>query len=120
MGNSHYKITGDEGVKKDTNSYTEIKENDFIDTLVENKSSFSLCSSTGAYTNIKNLIERDYLPNKDSVILEQMLNYFSYSYSLNGNQALGIFNEVSDCPWNSGHKLASIAVKAKDAEVVTC
>ena len=79
MGNSHYKITGDKGVKKDTNSYTNIQENDFIDTSKNNKSSFSLCSSTGAYTNIKNLIERDYLPNKDSVILEQMLNYFSYS-----------------------------------------
>ena len=119
MGNGHYKLTGDEGVEKDTNSYTNIQENDFIDTSKNNKSSFSLCSSTGAYTNIKNLIERDYLPNKDSVILEQMLNYFSYSYSINGDQALGIFNEVSDCPWNSGHKLASIAVKAKDAEVIS-
>lgn len=32
MGNGHYKLTGDEGVKKDTNSYTNIQENDFIDT----------------------------------------------------------------------------------------
>ena len=118
-GHYKYKTETDEGVKVDTNSYTEIKENDFIDTSKNNKSSFSLCSSTGAYTNIKNLIDYDRIPDKDSVIIEQMLNYFSYSYSFNGDEALKIFNEVSDCPWNNEHKLASIALIAKDAEVIS-
>lgn len=102
----------------DTNSYTEIKENNFINTSENNKSTFSLCSSTGAYTNLKNLVMNyGTMPDKNAVIIEQMLNYFDYSYEPNENETLAIFNEVSDCPWNSDHKLASIAVKAKDAEV---
>ena len=106
-------------VMVDTNDYETIKENAFVDTAINNKSSFSLCSSTAAYTNIRNMIlENGYLPNKNAVNIEQMLNYFTYSYSLNEGETLGIFNEVSDCPWNSNHKLASIAVKAKDTETV--
>ena len=98
----------------DTNTYLAIKENDFIKTTVANKSSFSMCTSNGAYANMAGLIERGIKPSKDAVIIEQMLNYFSYSYQLNEGESLGVFNEVSDCPWNSGHKLASVAVKAKE------
>lgn len=103
-------------IEKDTNKYEEIIENQFVKTSIQNKSSFSLCSSTSAYTNIKSIIEKNSLPDKNAVKIEQMLNYFKYSYKIEDGKDLAIFNEVSDCPWNSQHKLASIAVKAKETE----
>ena len=115
---NYYPKSADEEIG-DTNSYLDIKENRFTKASENNKSTFSMCSSTEAYTNIKNLINNGSLPNKNSVIIEQMLNYFSYSYQLNENENLGILNEVSDCPWNSSHKLASIAVKAKEVESIS-
>lgn len=100
---------------EDTNTYEKIVENKFVDTSVREKSYFTMCSSTMAYTNIKSLIEdQDKIPSSDAVKIEQMLNYFKYNYQLEPDQSLGVFNEVSDCPWNADHKLASIAIKAKD------
>lgn len=101
-------------IMDDTNSYHEIVENDYIKASINNKSSFSLSSSTSAYTNIRNCIENGYMPNKDAVMIDQMLNYFDYDYTLEDGQNIGIFNEVSACPWNDEHVLASIAIKAKD------
>lgn len=104
--------------REDTNSYKEIKEKDFIKTSENDKSTFSLCSTTSAYTNIRNMVmSYNMMPDKNAIKIEQMLNYFKYSYQVNGDDDLLIFNEVSDCPWNSNHKLASIAVKAKEAKI---
>ena len=101
----------------DTNMYKEIIENKFIKTATENKSNFSLSSSTAAYTNIKNMIfEENCIPNKDAVLIDQMINYFDYDYKLQDGEKIGIFNEVADCPWNEDHFLASIAVKAKEID----
>ena len=116
-GGYYYVPQNKDRIAADTNSYNEIREQGFIKTSENNKSSFSLCSSTGAYTNIKNMVMNyNTLPNKDAVIIEQMLNYFDYSYQTNGDETLSIFNEVSDCPWNPSHKLASIAVKGKEKD----
>lgn len=97
----------------DTNTYNEIVENDFIDTKDEDKSYFSMASSTAAYTNIRSLVmDQNTLPNANAVKIEEMLNYFKYNYQV-ADKNIGVFNELSDCPWNSENKIASIAVKAK-------
>ena len=101
----------------DTNEYTEIRDNRFINTAAQKSSYFSMCSSTAAYTNIKNMVMNEHIrPDEDAVMIEQMLNYFKYDYSLEEGESLKIFNEIADCPWNESHKLASIAVKAKEVE----
>lgn len=109
--------TPDGYMEEDTNMYTQITEIPFIDTEKENKSSFSLSSSTAAYTNIKTIIEdQKCMPSKDAVIIDQMVNYFKYNYTLEENNGFGIFNEVGECPWNSDHYLASVGIKAKEVE----
>lgn len=112
-----YTTAGYNVLVQDTNDYNEIVENGFTDTAENNKSSFSLDTSTAAYTNIKSLVlDERRLPSTNAVMIEQMLNYFTYDYQIGENQDLAIYNEISNCPWNEDSKLVSIAVKAKEVK----
>lgn len=97
--------------------YLELQETGFISTEVNNKLNVSMDSSNAAYSNIRKRIELGYLPHKDSVNIEQMLNYFNYSYKNESDEQLQSFLELSDCPWDSETKLLSVAIKAKDIEI---
>lgn len=97
--------------------YHEIRENNFKDTNREPISSFSLDSSTYAYSNLRRLIKNGAYIDQDAVVIEQMLNYFNYSYENKTNNTLTSILELDICPWNEEHYLASIAVKAKDYEI---
>ena len=97
--------------------YQHITENEFKNPKDEPLSSFSLDSSTYAYSNIRRLIKNNDYISSDAVVIEQMLNYFNYSYVNNTDNALTTFLELDVCPWNSEHYLASIAVKAKDYDL---
>ena len=95
-------------------SYLEIRENDFIDTSENNKVNVSLDSSTAAYSNIRKLINNNLPIDTDAVNIEQMLNYFNYSYVNDTNDQLASYMELSSCPWNESNYLLSVAVKAKE------
>jgi Ca-activated chloride channel family protein len=47
-----------------------------------------------------------------------MVNAYSYddARQLRPEKAMGVMTEVSDCPWNAGHKLARIVVKARETD----
>ena len=59
--------------------YTEINERGYIDPNDNPLSSFSLDSSTYAYSNLRRLINNNEYIDKNAVNIEQMLNYFDYS-----------------------------------------
>ncbi len=103
-------------VPPNNDEHLEIKENDYINVSEQSKSSFSLDSSSAAYSYIRNAINNDYQILKDAVIIEQMINYFDYNYPSPTTDAVAIYNEVSTCPWNEEHLLASVAVKSKEVE----
>ena len=102
------------GVYGDNNEYLELEEKPFSKTSENNKVNLSLDSSTAAYSNLRKLINNGYNISKDAVNIEQMLNYFNYSYVNETEEQLTSFLEIADCPWNENNKLLSIAVKAKD------
>ena len=52
---------------------------------------------------------------KNSARIEEMLNYFSYGYVNDTDDALVTKLELDACPWNNEHYLASVVVKAKPA-----
>lgn len=97
--------------------YNKIVENGFIKASETQLSSFSLDSSTYAYSNLRRLINNGNEITKDAVVIEQMLNYFNYSYENNTDNSLATILELGKCPWNSNNYLASIAVKAKNYEI---
>lgn len=98
--------------------YKEIVEGGFMSPATKPLSSFSLDSSSYAYSNLRRLIKNNYKINKDAVNIEQMLNYFTYSYKNNTDNALSSSIEIAECPWNSENHLALISVNSKDVEII--
>ena len=94
--------------------YTDITENGYLDPSEKPLSSFSLDSSSYAYTNLRRLINNNsYIP-ADAVVIEQMLNYFNYSYKNESDKALSTTLELAPSPYNNENHLALISVNSKE------
>lgn len=102
---------------EDSESYLELEEKGFVETSENNKVNVSLDSSTAAYSNLRRVIKDGGIVHKDMVNIEQMINYFNYSYVNDTSEQLTSFLEIGDCPWNENNKLLSVAIKAKDFEL---
>lgn len=103
--------------KENSEEYQEIVERGFVDPSIQPLSSFSLDSSSYAYTNLRRLIKDNSYISKDAVVIEQMLNYFNYSYTNNSDDALDTTLELAKCPWNVSNHLALISVNSKEIEL---
>jgi len=69
---------------------------------------------TASYSILRNYLNRGILPPADAVRLEEVVNYFPYQDKPpTGDDPFAVTVEVADCPWQSGHRLARIGVKAK-------
>jgi len=57
------------------------------------------------------------LPPKESIRIEECINYFDYSYAKpSGNHPFSINTELTECPWNKKHYLAHIGLQGKVIE----
>jgi Ca-activated chloride channel family protein len=99
--------------------YLEITENPFLSAEEHPDSYFSMDTSTASYANLRRMINQEVseIP-KNSVKIEEMVNYFSYDYTApTGDNALKISAQITDAPWNSANKLLTIGVKAKEIDL---
>lgn len=95
--------------------YGEIIENNFVSAAEQNSSYFSLDRNTASYTLMRRQIEEGLTVGKNSVRLEEYVNYFNYNYQRPQNgQALAVSGSLFDCPWNSENKLFTIGVAAEE------
>ena len=101
----------------DNNEYLELREQNFISTVADNKVNVSLDSSNAAYSNLRKLINNLQSIPTDAVNIEQMLNYFTYSYENDSEDQLKSYLEIARCPWNDENYLLSVAVKAKEFQL---
>ncbi len=101
-----------------TEEYTAITENTFKSAVSEPLSTFSIDVDTASYTNIRRMINYGQAVPADAVRIEEMINYFSYSYpDPKEGEPFSVNTELSDCPWNSDTKLLRIGLKAKDIDL---
>ena len=97
--------------------YTEITENNFVNTLQNPNSYFSIDANTASYPNLRSLIKNGYSIPKDAVRVEEMLNYFSYDYDApNDGEVLSLTSSVFDTPYNKETKLLTIGLAAQEVE----
>ena len=95
-------------------NYTEITENAFVNTTDNNTSYFSIDANTASYPNLRSLIKNGYNINKDAVRVEEMLNYFEYSYKApKGDDILSLNASIFDTPYNPETKLLTIGLAAE-------
>jgi Ca-activated chloride channel family protein len=95
--------------------YQEISENKFISTTDMPVSTFSADVDTAAYSIIRKKLMQDDLPNKNSVRIEEMLNYFTYDLDTpEGDEVIHVTKELSTAPWNTDHQLLMLGLKTED------
>jgi Ca-activated chloride channel family protein len=98
-----------------TEEYDAIVENKFLAATNNPLSTFSIDVDEAAYSNIRRYIENGSMPPAGAVRIEEMINYFDYTYPRPTNdEPFRVFTELSDCPWNTQHKLVHIGLQGKE------
>jgi Ca-activated chloride channel family protein len=81
-------------------------------------STFSADVDTGAYANVRRLLNQGRLPPEGAVRLEELVNYFPYDYALpNDGSPFGVTTELAASPWNPHTRLLRIGIQASDRTV---
>ncbi|MFJ2326091.1 von Willebrand factor type A domain-containing protein [Pseudomonas sp. NPDC087690] len=81
-------------------------------------STFSADVDTGAYANVRRLLNQGRLPPEGAVRLEELVNYFPYDYALpSDGSPFGVTTELAASPWNPYTRLLRIGLKASDRTV---
>ena len=82
-------------------------------------STFSVDVDTASYSFMRRQINSGVLPQKNSIRIEELINYFSYSYALPAgkSQPFAPTAAVYQTPWNSNTKLMHIGIKGYDLEL---
>jgi Ca-activated chloride channel family protein len=97
-----------------TESYAPIVENPLLAAKEHPLSTFSADVDTASFSNARRFLGDGQLPPKDSIRVEEWLNYFSYPYAPpTGDAPVAIHTEVSTCPWAPEHRLVRIGIKAR-------
>jgi len=97
-----------------TEEYSTINENEFRKVLDKPLSTFSIDVDAASYSNMRRFINNGQLPPKDAVRIEEMINYFGYSYEQpKGDDPFSINTEVTSAPWNEEHLLVQVGLQGK-------
>jgi Ca-activated chloride channel family protein len=102
----------------DTEDYDHIVENKFLAATQNPLSTFSIDVDEASYSNIRRYLQNGSIPPAGAVRIEEMINYFDYSYSqpVNGDP-FSVITEISECPWSPEHKLVHIGLQGKQIPV---
>lgn len=97
--------------------YGEIHENGFLSVSEQPLSTFSADVDTASYSNVRRMLldgyELSWIP-KDSVRLEEMINYFSYDYDgPKSGEPFGVNTEITRCPWNEDSYLMMVGLQTE-------
>ena len=104
----------DEDVPFNTEGYSYIDENPFLEVARAPLSTFSIDVDTASYSNTRRFLKDGQLPPKDAVRIEELVNYFSYDYPQPvGDAPFSVTTEISEAPWNPQHRLVHIGLQGK-------
>jgi len=97
-----------------TEAYALIDENRFLAATANPLSTFSIDVDAASYSNVRRFLSQGALPPADAVRLEELVNYFSYTYpDRTGSHPFAVTTEVGPCPWAPEHQLVRIGLQAK-------
>ena len=96
-----------------TEDYAKVTENEFKKVVENPLSTFSIDVDTASYANMRRFIDKmSRMPPRDSVRIEEFINYFTYDYPLpDGDVPFSITTELSACPWNPKTRLAMVGLQ---------
>ncbi len=77
-------------------------------------STFSIDVDTGAYSNVRHMLNAGRLPPADAVRTEEFINYFDYAYTPPRERDIpfSVTTELAPAPWNEKRTLLLVGVQA--------
>ena len=98
-----------------TNEYDVFNENRFLSVATSPLSTFAADVDTASYAQLRAKILRGEAVPPDSVRIEEMLNYFRYSYKQPApGEPFGVTMELAKTPWNEDTWLLLIGLQAEE------
>ncbi len=99
-----------EAVQTEPNPFREPEGEDALST-------FSIDVDTASYSVIRRYLQNGQLPPTHAVRVEEMINYFHYETQRTDAEApVSATIEAAACPWQDGHRLVRIGLKAREIE----
>jgi len=92
--------------------------NPFIDTEDDPLSTFALDVDTGSYTVMRRFLNQGYLPDKDSVRVEEYLNVFDYGYAYPEEGTFSLLLDGGPTPFtlNDQYRVVRIGLQGYDID----
>lgn len=81
-------------------------------------STFSIDVDTASYANVRRFLKSGVLPPKDAVRIEEMINYFDYTYPQPeaGTDPFATYVTLAPSPFAEGRQLMQIGVQGRDID----
>ena len=100
-----------------TEEYTTFESNRFLSTLVSPLSTFAADVDTSSYALFRRKVLNGERVSPDSIRIEEMLNYFHYSYPQpKAGEPFGVATEIGPCPWNDKTMLLLVGLQAAEVK----
>ena len=102
----------------DTERYQHQQDNAIQVAAEQPVSTFSIDVDTGAYANVRRFLNDGRLPPQDAVRVEELINYFDYTYAPPDNRdtPFRVSTELAAAPWNSQALLMRVGIKGFEIE----
>jgi len=100
--------------------YSPIVSNGFTSSIDEPLSTFSIDVDTASYAHMRRYLQQYFsqLPPKDSIRIEELINYFTYDYPQpEGDDPFSVTTEISTAPWNPDHQLVHIGLQGRNVDL---
>jgi Ca-activated chloride channel homolog len=100
----------------DRERYSDVERNDVVLVSEEPVSTFSVDVDTASYAVVRDYLTDGNMPPRDAVRIEEMVNYFDYSYDLPEDRDAPFAANVTVLPnpWNENTQLMHIGVQGYD------
>ena len=93
------------------NTFEDYGVRPFVDTDIDNRSTFALDVDTGSYVITRRWLDEGVIPNPDSVRVEEFVNAFAYDYDA-PRSGLSLHVDGGPSPFDSGNVLVRVGVQA--------
>lgn len=97
----------------DRENYAHVDDNGVQRVAERPVSTFSIDVDTGAYSNVRRLLNAGRIPVQDAVRIEELINYFDYDYPTPQARSVpfSVTTELGPNPWKPGAHLLHIGLK---------
>jgi len=97
--------------------YAPVEEHRFEKTKEARTTTFAIDVDRASYTNVRRMLTNNVMPPHDAVRIEEMVNYFTYSYPQpSDSRPFSVTTEVTGCPWDLTHRVVRIGIQGRQTD----